>query len=400
MKTSKLIAPFVTGVLFAAAANTRADIDIIATGSTAFRNASIDAIKALFDGGLPTTVGNSGDAAFGVCYYGTMSNTIPAFGSTVVQFHATFSGSAQGLIDVYNHNLIGVTMKDGTTTNLAPDLAFTDNWPEAQTPPLKKSQFDTDSVLGVNVFTFVVNDNLYNAGLTNITRENARYVMTATGDVASGGGGMPANYLGASITNTIYLLGRDIGSGTRITTFACIGNSATPTQWATNYDGSFTLAANIAGATGTLNAQVKTNLTLGDPANGYALDGYDSGGTLVKILNTTPNTIGYAGYPDATGNGSTHKILTFEGVAATPANVESGAYPFWSYEHLFSVGNVGGSANKQSIKAALVAKVTSATFQNTDANYNGKAAKLANMQVKRLVDGGPIQTVAGSSYGF
>jgi len=131
---------------------------------------------------------------------------------------------------------------------------------------------------------------------------------------------------------------------------------------------------------------------------------------LVTVLNQATNVIGYAGLPDSISSGNGYQsgspnLLTFQGVAPSPANVESGAYPFWSYEHLLSVGNVNGDANKQLVKASLLGTIASSNFQYTDANYynngsNPQAARLAYMQVQRSVDGGPITTVAGSIYGF
>jgi ABC-type phosphate transport system substrate-binding protein len=436
MKTNKLIVPLLTGVLFAAAANTRADVHITATGSTAFRNIAVDAIKKLYDGGSPASVGNVKDAAYGICYFGTVSNAVPSLGATIVQFHATFSGSAQGATDLYDHNLINVTYSDGnhsgtngaTEPSLAPDLSFSDNWPQAMATPILNSKYDNNGgivggpdIVGVNVFDWVVNTNLYQAGLTNITRETAKLLMTTSGNQDGTSAGMPANYIGGNNNNLIWLFGRDIGSGTRITTFATLGFAGQPTQYAVNSSGQIVLASDIAGQVFAISgngisvssaAWVRTNTTLGSPANGYALDGYDSGGNLVTVLNQTTNAIGYAGYPDSTSSGNGYhsaspNLLTFQGATPSPANVESGAYPFWSYEHLLSVGNVNGDANKQLIKAALLTTLTNATFQNTDANYynnsnSPQAARLAAMLVQRSVDGGPITTSAAGTavYGF
>jgi ABC-type phosphate transport system substrate-binding protein len=430
MKTNKLIVPLITGALFAAAANTHAQtLDITATGSTAFRNIAVDVIKKMYDGGSPAFVGNIKDASFGGCYSGTMSNQVPSLGATVVQFHATFSGSAQGATDLYDHNLIGVTypggQQSGTNASypaLSPDISFSDNWPAAMATPIANSKFDDQGqdVIGVNVFDWVVNTNLYAAGLTNITRETAKLLLTTSGNQDNSSAGMPANYIGGSNTNLVWLFGRDIGSGTRITTFATLGFAGQPVQYAVNASGQIVLASDIAGqifniAGNGINVSqnvpfVKTNTTLGSPANNYALDGFDSGGVLVTVLNQTTNAIGYAGYPDSTSSGNGYhsaspNLLTFQGATPNPTNVELGAYPFWSYEHMLSVNNVNSSANKALVKAAMLGIVTNATFQQTDANYfnNGsspQAARLAAMQVQRNVDGGPITTVPGNIYNF
>jgi ABC-type phosphate transport system substrate-binding protein len=342
-----------------------------------------------------------------------MSNIVNSLGNTVVQVHATYSGSAQGATDLYKQNLIQVTYPDGnhsgtngvTEPNLAPDISMSDNWPVAMANPIQNNLFDDTAgdIVGVNVFGYVVPNNLYSAGLTNITRETAQLLITASG--SANNPGMPANYIGGTSTNLIYLFGRDIGSGTRITTFATVGFAGTPTQYALDSNGNLVLAKTIAGQTFAISGNgisvgsstfVKTNTSLGNPPT-YALDGYDSGGVLVTCVDQTTNGIGYAGYPDATssGNGTHHHLLSFQGVSCTPSNVESGAYPFWSYEHCLSVGITG---NKATIKAALIAKLTDPTFQNTDSGYAGVAARLNYMEVQRFVDGGKITTTSNTNY--
>jgi ABC-type phosphate transport system substrate-binding protein len=427
MKTSKLIVPLITGALFAAVANSQAtDFDIAMTGSTAFRSIAVDAIKSLFDtnnAGVPqvATAGSVSDAANGVVYSGTMSNLLS--GNTAwIHVHATFSGSAQGANDVYGHHTIGTYTVTGFSTDtsvkstITPDLAFTDNWPAGMANPIKNSLFDDggNSIIGVNCFAFIANTNLVTAGVTNIDRERVKLLIDDNGSSLEGGADLPARYLGATDpvvgTNVVSLLGRDIGSGTRITMHATVGYTGIkPVQWAVDNSGNIVRAQDIAGqlityaAAGlSANACVKTNATLGDPLNGFALDGYDSGGTLVKVCNVTPNTFGYASYPDATatGNKYTTNLLSYEGILPSPANVESGAYPFWSYEHLLSVGNVNGDTTKQAIKAKLVATISSPTFQQSDANYwnngsNPLAPRLGSMHVTRNVDGGPILPISG-----
>jgi hypothetical protein len=435
MKTNKLIVPLISSVLFAAVAH--ADTTLTITGSTAFRKTALDAIWNILDSGSGHFAGDpTNNFTTGGCIYGTI-------GGSAVDFQCTFSGSAQGSVDVYNAgNVITTTDKNGNVITAHPDIAFTDNWPAAEANPIANTAFDNNSndKIGVNVFCIVANTNLYAVGVTNIDRERLKLLIDDNGSSSvnadgTGGGGanLPAHYIGANtntgdystLNNTVYLLGRDIGSGTRITTFKTIGYTGIlPVQWAVTNDvsnggnGEFVRAQDIAGFTITyLGPQghgtesgvfVKTNTTLGTFNNaagqGFALDGFDSGGTLVGVLNNTPNTIGYAGYPDAT-SGSNFKqanLLTFEGVAPSPANVESGAYPFWSYEHLLSIGlGSGSSSPKAPIRAALYNLLTNDTFQNTDANYynNGtspKAARMLEMHVKRSVDGGPITPVSAA----
>ncbi|HBF36077.1 MAG TPA: phosphate-binding protein [Firmicutes bacterium] len=65
----------------------------------------------------------------------------------------------------------------------------------------------------------------------------------------------------------------------------------------------------------------------------------DSSGTVRKTIAETPGAIGYLAlsYID-----NTVRALNFNGVAATKANIISGKYPIWSYEHMYTKGEASG----------------------------------------------------------
>jgi phosphate transport system substrate-binding protein len=63
----------------------------------------------------------------------------------------------------------------------------------------------------------------------------------------------------------------------------------------------------------------------------------DATGTVVATVKNTPGAVTYAGF-----GGTHHQTgiveISLDGVAATDANVMTGKYKFWSYEHMFTNG--------------------------------------------------------------
>src|SRR5262249_24500853 len=228
MKNIKTLLTLLTGSLVATAA--QAQVEVTITGSTAFRSITIDRSANLFDVG--SRVGVTNDATAGtITYSGTMSNAVPSLGNTPVKIRLSFSGSGSGMLAVKNQTPV-VTAESGgpggPTTNKVPDLALSDVFPRSARPPLARSAFNP-TPLGVIPFLFVRNNAL--TGVNNITREQAYLLMTASG-VQGGFDGMPATFLGGSSTAPVYLIGRDSGSGTRISVHKDIGFNLTPFLWA------------------------------------------------------------------------------------------------------------------------------------------------------------------------
>ena len=62
----------------------------------------------------------------------------------------------------------------------------------------------------------------------------------------------------------------------------------------------------------------------------------DATGTVVSIVKQTPGAISYAAFSGTRGSGLNE--IAIDGVEANDANVVSGKYPFWSYEHMFTNG--------------------------------------------------------------
>lgn len=68
----------------------------------------------------------------------------------------------------------------------------------------------------------------------------------------------------------------------------------------------------------------------------------DATGTVISVVKQTPGAISYAAFSGTHGQPVTE--LAIDGVAPTEANVISGKYPFWSYEHMFTNGPAQGAS--------------------------------------------------------
>jgi hypothetical protein len=178
---------------------------------------------------------------------------------------------------------------------------------------------------------------------------------------------------------TVYLVGRNIGSGTHVNAMLTpYYYPKVPIQYAVeSYYG--TVAARpsdygvltFAGAVKDVLLQSDIKLT----PNGT--DGYDSGGYVAKALscdvkNIDANTvlIGYVGisdYKTALGNGAVG--LTLDGVPENDGTVTQGAYSFWGHEHL--LGQTTPSAQADEVANSLVANIPSGlTAVLVDANQS------------------------------
>src|SRR5689334_7057970 len=198
MKTSKTLITLLAGALIGSAAYGQVEVTI--TGSTAFRSITIDRAAALYDVQPPSGVTNNASTGL-ITYSGTMSNAVPSLGATPVKIRLSFSGSAAGMISVRNQTPVSTAETPGVNVNKTPVLALSDVFPGAATPPLPESAFNRTK-LGVVPFLFVRSAAL--AGITNITREQAVLLMTASGSYDTGPA-MPATYLGGSSPNPVFL---------------------------------------------------------------------------------------------------------------------------------------------------------------------------------------------------
>jgi len=350
MKNTKTLLTLLAGAVLSTAAH--AQVEVTITGSTAFRSITIDRSASLFDAASRTALTN--DASVGlITFSGTMSNSVPSLGNTPVKIRLSFSGSASGMLAVKNQTQVSTAESPGVNINKTPDLALSDVFPGAATPPIASSAFDPDVQLGVIPFVYVRNNAL--TGISNITREQAVLLMTA-----SGTGGMPATFLGGASANPVFMTGRDSGSGTRISVEKDIRFVGTPILWTTNGAGAYIQTA-----------------------------GLSSGGLERNIIAGKSDAIGYLGLADAGAIAASATKISYDGVAYSSAAVQTGSYGLWGYEHIFN--RAGGlSANQNAVKNALVAAITNPTFQSSNPLYVGSFEDINAMHVGRGADGGDI----------
>jgi len=176
-------------------------------------------------------------------------------------------------------------------------------YPGSATPPISTGAFDLDVQLGVIPFLYVKNNAL--TGITNITREQAILLMTA-----SGVGGMPAGFLDGNTNHTspVYMIGRDSGSGTRITWRRTSGLLARPS----------------------CGAPTARALTCKMP-------GSLPGGLERNVIAGKGDAIGYLGRADLAAIAASASAISYDGVAYSPTTVQNGSYGLWGYEHISTV---------------------------------------------------------------
>jgi len=358
MKLNKTLIGLVTGAL--AVVSAQAQVELVLTGSTAFRAIAIDRAFSIFDATGFSGITNDPSSPNLVTYRGTVQGAVPSLGTTPVTLRLGFSGSGSGMLAVKNLTPVLVADTAGSLTsgniNKTPDIAFSDIYPASATPPIAGTAFER-SVLGVIPFVYVRSAAL--TGVNSITREQAYLLMTASGSIA-GIDGMPATYLGGSSAAPVYLIGRDSGSGTRITVHKDVGFNGNPTLWATNGAGAYVLT-----------------------------NGYSSGSNVRNVVKGKSDAIAWLGLSDAlqiVTNGFA-SMMAYQGVPYSEPAVANGAYTLWGYEHV--VNRAGAlSANQVKVRNALIYAITNATFQSTYL-YTNANVRLNQMNVQRGADGAP-----------
>ena len=353
----KLLTILTVGGLYAAATAQAQQVDLYITGSTAFRSNTYRSIRALYGANLtgqnPADAGGNASGSNIVTWSGTMS----AFGSQVVMIHASYSGSAAGVQAlVQNPNLTfyaSATAGDGTTLSHTADLALSDVFQSTTAYPKPAL---VDSTVGVQPFVYV-RSAATPTTVTNITIQQLQAFMS--------GGLEPLSYFtgnAADDSNLMYLVGRDTGSGTRITVERDALIIGSPLLWAPDA----TCAWNVS-------------------------PGFSSGSGIVTVLNGACGAaIGYLGIADAKNVNTGANILSYDGVKPfygpiiTPnyTPVLKGLYSCWSYEHLFI--RSGAAANVVTFRNSLKTEI------NNDLATSTTAIQVGAMKVSRAADGGAI----------
>ena len=381
---------------------------VYVTGSTAFRSAANGALNtyATTHGGAIIAADNS--------TLGSAGNLILSYtnggGTNYINVH--WSGSEAGIQSCAgpttgsNAQTIGFLPNSYTGTNTAyssqntnyqvADLTFSDTFQSSSS--FAQGKFNGvnysaltgattgagNGIVGVVTFTWVASAG---APITNVTANGAKNLLAQ-------GGVSQALFTGNSADQTAagyFLVGRNVDSGTRLTTLAESGYGI---------------------KTGVVQYQVdSTNMI--EPYPTQTIDGivastgnggYSSGGTLCGYMtnhyasnltnDTTGDTseystnylIGYAGVSDANGKVSGGLVeLAYNGVAFSTNAVAQGQYTFWGYEHLY----IGAAADSTAI--ALANAVGSSVYSSTTATLNPNVNfSDVNNNVGRTSDGTPV----------
>lgn len=386
-----------------------ADTEIRLTGSTAFRSSIHASLLASSNGvftGGPTKYAHSNTAGnVSGASRSTWVGTVAGISGTTT-IRCSWSGSATGINTVANsltnQNFLATPVANGETpsagsgTAMTSQIAMSDVY-QASTSFTSPSL--NDIPVAVVPFSFVVNDaaDANNNAISNVTAQAARALWSS--------GTLPSFVFTGVSTNTrsVYAIGRDTGSGTRITALA-------ETKYGVNTPLQHWQITASSGAVTHLrvwptNAQVANNGGDTLAANG----GYTSGGTLATGMSNTSRSgiqlvtaagvnsgaadksailMSCVGMSDAativTGGG---KYLSYEGVSFTNitsptdiAKVTQGQYTMWGYQHMFD--NNALDADQTAARDAIISAIPN--------NLGTSGIDINAMAVGRGEDGGLV----------
>jgi hypothetical protein len=431
-----LLKAFAAGIITVALAGiSSAQTVIRISGSTAFRAALNNAIVDIMNPGYLIAGNNTDKNSAGqlVVSGTTKIGNYPVVIKTSLQGSVggvqslaqqspqlTFSGAAgwlQTSLATSTTITTKVTPSDSNTDPAAPaDICLADSF-QASTFAYGSGFTNLkDTIVGVVPFFYVMgcsNDTAVQASLssvTNITAQQVKLLLSA---------GIPLSLLtgkDADAPVTLYTVGRDEDSGTRLAAFAepGFGVFGSPVQYLPGFGGSIT---NNVSLTPTYPATAGSTTITGlmpypaKSVNGLSFpvghSGITSGGDVAKAIYTPVDVnakdqfggkfafVTYLGAGDAQSAikaPSTAFVLNYNGVAgqlaasgdpipSTATNITNGAYTFWTYEHLDYAPTLTGPAK-------TVADQISQQILNVEAHYSG--VPLSAMNVSRSVEGGVI----------
>jgi hypothetical protein len=387
-----------------------ADATIRLTGSTAFRAGTHKGIVAMMGGetnckfATALIVGNSAatQGSFESSDYSVIQGPVSGIGTLTVQ--CTWTGSATGIKDVAEQNDLqfipvaslpvsngytNATVGNGATraTETAKArFAFSDVF-QASTPTPTPAL--NDNQLAVIPFSWVANEGT--TGITNMTQQLARALYVNGLQPKKLFTGNPA----APDADTYVLaIGRDNGSGTRITQLAetQYGVFTGVNQW------------KLVGTSSITSAQiwpVGDGVGSSSPGNG----GYSSGGTIRTFMGLPSSSVNlidadgitfetgipvtlvsWLGITDSTTavtNGAVR--LSYEGVTYDGTNADliyEGAYTGWGYLHLYVPA--GLTADETTFKNNLTTQLDNPTV------LGAAGLRISQMHVGRGNDGATV----------
>lgn len=365
---------------------------VYVTGSTAFRGnvfSAVTAPNAVFQAG--TIVLSPAGATGSTSQYNVTGLPVAgsALGTNQTMISFDFTGSEAGIYSLYNKTtgyqyavpltaygpaftatLPGTPLPtfidpgDTGTSTQVPDLAFADT----SFAVSLSSSFPTAPVeygtVGAVTFTWMKGanstpDSSWN-DLTNVTTVSLPYELAKA---------QKASFYTSQVADTdpVYLVGRNLGSGTRVNTLCELNQPFTLTvkQYVVNNAASYVGGVLTFGANVTINStSTGNNLTLNHLVS-VGNDGFDAGSGVAKTLGcniggTALVTLGYVGMSDAaTAAGLGAKYLQLDGNLESNTSVIEGDYAFWGHEHLY--GAPGQAATSLGGEFATILAGTQAT---------------------------------------
>lgn len=387
MKKSILTAMLGLGLASFASADT-----IYVTGSTAFRTSFVDAVvtKMLENSGTVTALHTGSNAAgFSSATRQVISGNIDGVATTIC---TNWTGSVEGVQAVVQPTVRIETYLTGSGTSLtrtgtyptftfsggtanpsapaaahAADLAMSDCFQNSTvytTPALT-----TDYKVCVIPFKFVASENSNTAGASgtgfdNITPLQAQLLWGSgrvslslfTFNSADNKPALPT----VNVGKEVFAMGRANTSGTRLVSFAEMGRGALSNTVQYSFNG--TSSGGTAGAGGWTSQ--------GNGGSGASTVASQLG---LPASSSTGYGIGYLGLTDADAAiAAGARELKWNGVSYSAANVYSGKYTFWAYEHLL--------ANNNASQAALDVAASLATQINAQPGAAGLDSSLMNVQ--------------------
>ncbi len=427
--------------------------NVYITGATAFRSATLNTIRSIFANTAQyKIVHNGGSGNYNGSTYaiiqGTFSN-VP--GTTTI--YTSFNGSVEGiraLVTTNNNpeyltisaltnatNFIAKgTIADGVSGISSPraanasDFAFSDV-SKASTPYAADSLLPANNSAQVGVVTFTMVANKGGTNLDNLNSQNFRALL--------GQGYVPASFING-ITNdprSVYVVGRNDGSGTR-TTYAAETGYGISTLMNQYIVGKVTNGAVTAiylvpqgGTNNALNGAItngglalsgsaaNVSTVWGQNVNGNG--GYASGsGITSAFTNTSPSVnvydtagelldtanialVSFLSTGDAktamafntnTGLNTGAITLSYNGVklsdfatnngtlsTADKNKITRGAYTAWGYQYFYRLPTITTGAKLTTYNLI---------FSNVPANLGSAGIPKSDMRVSRAVDGGVV----------
>ncbi|MEO5913112.1 MAG: hypothetical protein ABIS50_02690 [Luteolibacter sp.] len=378
-----------------------ADVFLNFTGSSAFRSAAHATFKAML-GGATTEIAyyvanDNTPVSLDLATTSIFKGTSAAFPGDTVYVRCFWQGSGAGIVAVANQTNINLLTKantlttgngtqvfdtPGTPTRLLEtgkaQWAFSDVAKTLSTTP--NATFDGQSgPIGVQPFIYLLGQNNSLAGATLYNR--ITNMTTQTHNALWSLGTLPASVFSgvATDTQTALACGRSSTSGTRLTSLSetKYGAFTNVQQYSAVVTGTFPNAT-LGAVSGPVNTGLSDNLAV------HKLLVAD-GSTMTLGGSPVGSDAFFVGYVDATEGVAAvaegAKMLSFNGVPYTVANVKNGSYTFWGYEQLYLVS--GATAAQKSFDTSLRSGIV--------ANLPTNAIAISAMAVTRSGgDGGPV----------